>query len=388
MKKLAIICSIMLYLISAVIISAASEEIDYLVPPEGYNGSDFEYQYEIQEYGNTKLVGMTYNNINYKYIYDNNGIIVGVANESNEQIAKYTYDQYGIVSQVFSRENDVWVENASPTFIGNLNKMLFTGMYFDSESQCYYVNDRYFNPVLDKYMDGEDNTFVLTDSNPFLNSHEEGISIAASDESDLAAMQWAESLLANSQYGRPISYSSSWYTGLSDVEVVARAIFCEGGTTYTNEESAVAWVILNRIHANGFDNTASNVVKAPSQFSSITGGSSPTVDARQPATNTTRWEHATYLACLLLTTTSKSEWYTIVGDKIDDQLYFYSYSYAKNLYNNGNSAFTGTTSSTLKYNGNSIKDVYVLGYGNVTSFNSLFNNYSPVAYSRNIYYNY
>lgn len=94
-------------------------------------------------------------------------MIVGMANISDEQIVKYTYDQYGILSQTLSKENNVWVENAVPTFIGNINKMLFTGMYFDTESKCYYINDRYYNPVLNQYMDGEKNTEVLTDSNPF-----------------------------------------------------------------------------------------------------------------------------------------------------------------------------------------------------------------------------
>jgi len=42
--------------------------------------------------------------------------------------------------------------------------------------------------------------------------------------------------------------------------------------------------------------------------------------------------------------------------------------------------------STLKYNGTAIDNVYVLGYGYVSSFTTLFSNYSPTSYSRNIYY--
>lgn len=59
----------------------------------------------------------------------------------------------------------------------------------------------------------------------------------------------------------------------------------------------------------------------------------------------------------------------------------YIYNPAQN-----NSVFTGMSSSTLKYNGTDINNVYVLGYGYVSSFPTLFNNYNPIEYSRNIYY--
>lgn len=104
-----------------------------------------------------------------------------------------------------------------------------------------------------------------------------------------------------------------------------------------------------------------------------------------PDTNTVRWSNATYLACLMLTTTEESEWRSLIGDVLDGQLYFYSYTYAKN---NGGNPFSGSTSDSLYYYSSHIKDVYVLGYGEVDSFTLLFTNYRPTAYSRNIYYNY
>lgn len=314
-------------------------------------------------------------------------MIEGLQDSNKNQIVKYTYDQYGLLSGVFSYENGEWVENNFSDFIGNKNKMLSVGMYYDKNTECYYINQRYYNPVLNKYMDGTTNDDLFSNVNPCLQNNNSNTMPLASDDSDWAALQWSEQLLGSSSYGLPISYSSSWYSSLSDVEVVARAIYCEGGTTYTDEDSAVAWVILNRINNSRFPNTSASVVKASGQFSSITGGSGSTQDARVPSTNTSRWEHSTYLACLLLTTTSETEWRTIIGDKLDGQLYFYAYTVAKNKYDNKNSIFTGTTDDTLKYNGTLITDVYVQGYGNVTSFESLFDNYNPTVYSRNIFYN-
>ena len=133
--------------------------------------------------------------------------------------------------------------------------------------------------------------------------------------------------------------------------------------------------------------TSSRSFTAASQFAAVTGGSGATQNSRQPSTSTTRWEHSTFLACLMCTTYETSDWETIVGNPIGNQLYFYSYTTAKNAYNNGSPIFSGSGSS-LKYGSNDIKDVYVVGYGSVTSFPNLFTNYSPTSWSRNIYYNY
>lgn len=149
----------------------------------------------------------------------------------------------------------------------------------------------------------------------------------------------------------------------------------------------MAWVILNRIHSSSFPDYAREVITAASQFAAVTGGSGPTQNSRQPSTSTTRWEHSTFLACLMCTTYDTTDWETIVGNPIGNQLYFYSYTTAKNAYNNNNPVFSGS-GSDLKYGSKDIKNVYVVGYGSVTSFPTLFANYSPTSWSRNIYYNY
>lgn len=378
-------------MVSANIISA-NESISnkgssiYEVEPEGYNDPDWSYQYEIQEYGSKKLVGAYYRGEYYTYLYNESDVIEGIQDSNGNQIVKYTYDQNGLLSGVFSNENSEWIENNSLDFIGNKNRMLLSGMYFDKNTNCYYIYQRYYNPVLKRYMDERNNENISLDEKVFLNKYGDNIPFG-STESEADAELWRHKLLASPSYGVPITnYSSSWYSSLSDVEIVARAIFCEGGTAYLDEDNAVAWVILNRINNNNFPNTAVAVVKQSGQFASITGGANATRDARIPDTNSDRWKHSTFLACLLLTTTSKSEWKDIIGNTINGQLYFYSYTAAQNAANNNKPVYTGTSSNTLKYNGINITNVYVLDYGYVTSFPTLFNNFNPIVYSRNIYY--
>lgn len=363
---------------------------DYNQEPIGYGDASWSYEYEMQEYGYEQLVGAYYLGDYFLYLYNENGVIEGMSDVEGNQIVKYIYDDNGIVSEVLSLENGVWIANDNDDFIGNKNKMLSAGFFFDENTNCYYVNERYYNPVLNRYMDGNDDINLFGNENPFYVIEDEGISVLSAEDSDAAASEWANLCLASSSFGTPIlNHSSSWYSGLSDVELLARAIYAEGGTAYTDEDSAVAWVIRNRVENANYPSTAAGVVKAAGQFSSITGSKAGnTENARIPATKTERWKHSTYLACFLLTTNSKSEWTTVIGNKINEQLNFYSYTTARQNYANGNCPFSGTTSSTLKYNGKSIGNVYVLGYGNVSSFSSLFSNYSPTAYSRNIYFDY
>lgn len=345
---------------------------------------ELEYIYEIDDYGNNRVVGFKYENDVCSFEYDSRDIIAYICDEEGNRIAYYNCDDYGNILSVSSMSESGWVTNSSDSFIGNINKIRWLGYEYFEDSSTYLIDGRLYDSQTRKYTDGVDNSFAYSENNPFLSSEDE-ITTIDSYYSDLAAEEWSNSLLADSSYGTSISYTSGWYSSLSTVELLARCIYCEGGTTHTNEGNAVAWVILNRVHSSSFSDTPRGVITASGQFSSVIGGSSATASARTPSTSTSRWKNATYLACLMLTTTDTSEWRTLVGNTISGQLYFYSYTTAKN---NGGSPFSGSSSSSLYYNSSRITDVYVLGYGSESSFTTLFADYSLTAYSRNIYYNY
>ena len=345
---------------------------------------ELNYIYQMDDYGNNRIVGFEYQNEIYSFEYDSRDIIVYICDNKKNRIAYYDCDDYGNVLSVYSMEKSGWEINDNNDFIGNINKVRWLGYEYSEKSASYLVEGRLYNPKTRKYTDGVDNSFAYAESNPFLNS-EDGIMPVDSYWDDIVADEWATSLLDDSSYGTSISYTSGWYNDLSTVELLARCIYCEGGTSYSNEGNAVAWVILNRVNNGSFPDTPRAVITASGQFASVTGGSYATDNARTPSTSTYRWRNATYLACLMLTTTDTSEWKSLAGDIIDGQLYFYSYTKAKN---NGGSPFSGSTSSSLYYNSSRITNVYVVGYGSVNSFSTLFANYSPNAYSRNIYYDY
>lgn len=347
--------------------------------------SNINYDYARDEYGNYRPVGFHYEGQYFEYEYDDRGIIISIHDVNKQPVAYYDCTDTGYILGVYDTDDEERQENFDSNFVGNINKIRWLGFEYDESTGHYQIYGREYDPVEQIYIDGVSKNSIFSEVNPyeFISGSIASLNNSYDDE-DLAAEEWADDLLASDSYGLPISYSSGWYNNLSTVELLARCIYAEGGTAYTSEENAVAWVILNRYHNSEFPGTVRGVITASGQFSSVTGNSSSyTENARIPATSSTRWSNSTYLACLMLTTTNVNAWVSIIGSPLNGQLFFYSYTYAKN--NNGH-PFSGTNADSLYCDSTHIYNVYVIGYGYVSSFTTLFNDYNPTQYSRNIFY--
>lgn len=235
----------------------------------------------------------------------------------------------------------------------------------------------------------EGNGYYAVDERKYEGTKRQYESSASVTESGKPASAWAQELLADNNYGKPVEYSAGWYNNLSDVEKIARTIYSEGGTGFADEEDGVASVILNRAYV--YSQSVQAVVLGNNQFAALTGDAAQSRYAREPAVNTPKWEHSTYLACLLLTITNRQEWDALIGNPVGNRLCFSSYSCAKN---SGGGAFRDNAlTGNIEYcDGGTwkpVKNVYVIGYGDVSSVNSLFSSaVVPDDYSRNIYYEY
>ncbi len=146
---------------------------------------------ELDGYGYEHLSGVCHNGENYLYIYDEHDVICGISDERDNQIVKYVYDENDIVSNVLELKNGIWITNSDSEFIGNKNRMLSGGMFFDKERNCYYINGRYFDPVSKKYMDGDDEFDLYLTENPFYMDSVNITPYSASD-SESAAKKWAK----------------------------------------------------------------------------------------------------------------------------------------------------------------------------------------------------
>lgn len=127
--------------------------------------------------GNT--IGFTYNNVQYLYLKNSQGDIIGITDASGNIIAKYTYDSWG---KLISITDETGADKTSDTeFIGYINPLRYREYYYDNETGLYYLNARYYDPEVcrflnaDENLDNEANAFIYCENNPILFADSNGL---------------------------------------------------------------------------------------------------------------------------------------------------------------------------------------------------------------------
>ena len=121
-------------------------------------GSDiFDYSYD----ANGSLCMLSYSSTDddedeepliYYYALNSRGDVIGLYNANGVLIAKYTYDVWG---------NEVSITNASDVDISNINNIAtaqpfrYRSYYYDAESNFYYLQSRYYDPVTHRFINSD-----------------------------------------------------------------------------------------------------------------------------------------------------------------------------------------------------------------------------------------
>ncbi|MGN1043673.1 MAG: RHS repeat-associated core domain-containing protein [Acutalibacteraceae bacterium] len=120
--------------------------------------------------GNGNTVGFNYNGMSYLYLKNLQGDIIGITDIFGNVVAKYTYDSWGrLISIKDASDVD---KTADTAFIGYINPLRYRGYYYDSETGLYYLNARYYDPEVgrfisaDETLDGGYNLFAYCYNNP------------------------------------------------------------------------------------------------------------------------------------------------------------------------------------------------------------------------------
>ncbi|MDL2292471.1 hypothetical protein LJC17_02645 [Acholeplasma sp. OttesenSCG-928-E16] len=102
------------------------------------------YKYDI----NGQLIGFDYGDDSYYYLRDITGIIEGVISSNGTLVNRYVYDAYGN-HLVLSSNGQIDSNSAS---IGNINPFRYKGYYYDVETNLYYLNSRYYDPEVGRFI--------------------------------------------------------------------------------------------------------------------------------------------------------------------------------------------------------------------------------------------
>ena len=112
--------------------------------PENPRRLDFYYDQ------NSMLIGFRYNGQDYWYIRNGQNDIAGIIDSTGTQVVCYTYDSWGVPISVTGSMADT---------IGAINPFRYRGYYYDSETGLYYLNSRYYDPVVGRWISPEPNVY-------------------------------------------------------------------------------------------------------------------------------------------------------------------------------------------------------------------------------------
>ena len=125
-----------------------------------------------------KLVSMTLNGTEYFYICNGQGDIAGLIDTSGTQVVSYTYDSWGKL---------VSIDGSLKDTVGLQNPYRYRGYRYDTETGLYYLQSRYYNPDMGRYINADDveflgasgtslsyNLFAYCENNPVNNSDPSG----------------------------------------------------------------------------------------------------------------------------------------------------------------------------------------------------------------------
>lgn len=318
----------------------------YKLVSENRNGKIINYLYDVNE-----MIGFTYEDKNYRYLYDSYGNIYGIS-QNGETVGTYIYDDNYI---------SYTISDSSDNGIMDINPIRYNGFYLDSETGYYYADGKY-NDLKNMVVVNK-----MVDAN---------INYSRAKSSTLPVQ-----VLSDIDYyfdyqltygGVSIPYTTIWYNNVSTIDALARTIYGEFSATaelsdYENDNTklyqqrkGVAWVIANRCNSALFPNMPYDVIVQANQFKALTGTDSVTWNARNPYVNYAAWTQASALAVYLYCAYNKS--YTGVSANdilinrmskptgITTQKYFVSHATWSKGYNvsDGTFAFSGGTPRLVK----------------------------------------
>ena len=118
---------------------------------------------------NGSYIGFTYNGVEYYYVYNLQGDVEAITDSTGAIVAKYGYDTWGEVKTTWSA--------AGTGNIAQINPIRYRGYYYDSERGLYYLNSRYYDPFMCRFLNADrqlnsdilgNNLFIYCGNNPVM----------------------------------------------------------------------------------------------------------------------------------------------------------------------------------------------------------------------------
>ncbi len=108
------------------------------------------------------LIGFKYNGNTYYYLKNAKNDIIGILDSLGNCIAKYIYDSWGNILSVLDNNGD---EINDISNVAHINPFRYRSYYYDRETNLYYLNSRYYSPVIKRFINADN--YLFTDNEIF-----------------------------------------------------------------------------------------------------------------------------------------------------------------------------------------------------------------------------
>ena len=113
---------------------------------------------------------MEYNGTKYTYVKNLQGDVIRIINANGVTVVEYNYDAWG---------NILSTTGSMASTLGAINPFRYRGYYYDTESGWYYLNSRYYDPLVGRFLNADGviganggimgyNMFAYCDNNPVM----------------------------------------------------------------------------------------------------------------------------------------------------------------------------------------------------------------------------
>lgn len=135
------------------------------------------------------LLGFKYGGARYYYIRNLQSDITGILNSAGQTIVSYTYDSWG---------NPLFVTGSAANTIGQKNPFRYRGYYYDQESGLYYLNSRYYDPEVGRFINADGYVATgqsLLSYNMFAYCHNNPVNSVDYTGNSSSALEWWSSTM-------------------------------------------------------------------------------------------------------------------------------------------------------------------------------------------------
>lgn len=103
-------------------------------------------------YYNNSIVGISINGIDYFYLKNAENDVMSIVDTNGNIVVSYLYDPFG---------NILNIDGILKDSVGKINPIRFKSYYYDSETNLYYLNTRYYDPSCGRFISPDDTIFLI-----------------------------------------------------------------------------------------------------------------------------------------------------------------------------------------------------------------------------------